>query len=191
MTTLRAAHAAQTRERILDAYGASGFNPASLTHAEVARRAGVSERTVWRHFPTRNALFQACIARMAERMGWSAPRDAATLPGWAAGLFSRLHQAIELEPEEEPEALRENRERRYAHLAEILAPSAAHLDERSRRAAAAVIQVLMSPTTLERWRRSWGLDEEQSAAAVAWAVGTLIENLQSQGGPQCSLPPSP
>jgi AcrR family transcriptional regulator len=60
----RAELEAQTRERIAAAavglHGAIG--PARTTVSAVAKEAGVQRATVYRHFPTEEALFEACSA---------------------------------------------------------------------------------------------------------------------------------
>jgi AcrR family transcriptional regulator len=38
----------------------------ATTHAEIAERAGVSVPTVYKHFPTRNALLPACIGEVSK-----------------------------------------------------------------------------------------------------------------------------
>ena len=60
-TSLRA-DARRNRERVLEAADAvfSEFGPAASTE-EVARRAGVSIGTVFRHFPTKEALIEAVV----------------------------------------------------------------------------------------------------------------------------------
>src|ERR1700728_3738805 len=66
MRPLRA-DARRNRDRVLDAaraaFGAEGSD-ASLD--EIARRAGVGAGTVYRHFPTKEALFEAVVI---DRMG--------------------------------------------------------------------------------------------------------------------------
>jgi AcrR family transcriptional regulator len=39
----------------------------ATTHAEIAERAGVSVPTVYKHFPTRNALLPACVGEVASK----------------------------------------------------------------------------------------------------------------------------
>jgi AcrR family transcriptional regulator len=60
----RAELEARTRERIVGAavrlHGTAG--PARTTISAVAREAGVQRATVYRHFPSEAALFQACTA---------------------------------------------------------------------------------------------------------------------------------
>ena len=59
--SLRASQAAATRRRIVDGLLAvlAEDHPASLSVPAVARRAGVSVATVYRYFPTKEALLEA------------------------------------------------------------------------------------------------------------------------------------
>ena len=61
VSNLRDRQKAETRDQILGAVGrlAQGGNLEDLSFAEVAKEAGVGERTVYRHFPTREALMGA------------------------------------------------------------------------------------------------------------------------------------
>jgi AcrR family transcriptional regulator len=57
------ADAARNRARVLDvAYETFAADGLSVPVDEIARRAGVGAGTVYRHFPTKEALFQAVIA---------------------------------------------------------------------------------------------------------------------------------
>ncbi|MHA7651453.1 TetR/AcrR family transcriptional regulator [Mycobacterium sp. ML4] len=57
------ADAARNRARVLDvAYETFAAEGLSVPIDEIARRAGVGAGTVYRHFPTKDALFQAVIA---------------------------------------------------------------------------------------------------------------------------------
>ena len=67
MTTLRDRHRATTRQRILDAVHEvlAEESPAALSVPRVAARAGTSLRTVYRYFPTKEALVDAA-SRVSE-----------------------------------------------------------------------------------------------------------------------------
>lgn len=65
------ADALRNRERILDAarqvFREKGYDNASLD--EIAKRAGVGPGTLYRHFPTREVLYDAAIQAWAETVG--------------------------------------------------------------------------------------------------------------------------
>jgi AcrR family transcriptional regulator len=60
----RAEHVDQTRQRIIEAavhlHGTVG--PAQTTIAGIARTAGLTRLTIYRHFPDEDAIFEACSA---------------------------------------------------------------------------------------------------------------------------------
>jgi AcrR family transcriptional regulator len=61
--------AARNRARVLDvAYEAFAADGLSVPIDEIARRAGVGAGTVYRHFPTKEALFQAIVANRIEQL---------------------------------------------------------------------------------------------------------------------------
>ncbi|MDP7737770.1 TetR/AcrR family transcriptional regulator [Mycobacterium paragordonae] len=63
------ADAARNRARVLDiAYQTFAAEGLSVPIDEIARRAGVGAGTVYRHFPTKDALFQAVIADRMHHM---------------------------------------------------------------------------------------------------------------------------
>lgn len=63
------ADAARNRARVLDvAYESFAAEGLSVPIDEIARRAGVGAGTVYRHFPTKDALFQAVIESRMQRL---------------------------------------------------------------------------------------------------------------------------
>jgi AcrR family transcriptional regulator len=85
------ADAARNRARVLEvAYETFAAEGLSVPIDEIARRAGVGAGTVYRHFPTKEALFQAVIA---DRMGRIIDEGHALLesqePGQALFMFMR------------------------------------------------------------------------------------------------------
>jgi AcrR family transcriptional regulator len=70
------ADARRNRERVLEAaeevFGARG---AAASTEEIARRAGVGIGTVFRHFPTKEALYEAIVVRRMSQLVEDAPLD--------------------------------------------------------------------------------------------------------------------
>lgn len=90
------ADARRNRERVLaaarEAFAAEGI---SVPLDEIARRAGVGPGTVYRHFPTKEALFHAAIVDNIERMiDYARGLESADDPG--AAFFDLLdHMVVE------------------------------------------------------------------------------------------------
>jgi AcrR family transcriptional regulator len=63
------ADAARNRARVLDvAYQAFAAEGLAVPIDEIARRAGVGAGTVYRHFPTKESLFQAIVANRLDQL---------------------------------------------------------------------------------------------------------------------------
>src|SRR5947208_1278973 len=97
--TIRQEHKQFTRSRILDAAAAElGRNSVEeLTVNCVARTAGITERTLYRHFPTRDDLLGAVWAHIQGRIGSQGfPSTADELCKWPAHLFAAFDNHSEL-----------------------------------------------------------------------------------------------
>jgi AcrR family transcriptional regulator len=89
----RAEQEEQTRRRITEAAVAlhGSVGPARTTISAVAARAGVQRATVYRHFPTEDALFAACSFH------WMAEHPLPDVAAWAEieDPGERLHAALD------------------------------------------------------------------------------------------------
>lgn len=90
----RTAQIDRTRQAILDAALEAYLNssdPSSLTMQALADSAGVSHRTLYRHFPSRNELVneigKLVDQRAAEEGGW---QDPATFDEWVDGIEASM-----------------------------------------------------------------------------------------------------
>ena len=80
----------QTRERIVDALVEQVWEErlTDFSVPKVAKRAGVSTRTVYRHFPTRDDLLDAVGARLIDRAPHPAPPESFDeMPAYTGRLF--------------------------------------------------------------------------------------------------------
>lgn len=75
------ADAQRNRELILEvAKGVFTRDGAAASLDEIARTAGIGPGTLYRHFPTRDALIEAVYRSEVEKLAAAGPRFAATLP---------------------------------------------------------------------------------------------------------------
>ena len=101
--------AAQTRERIVTAgselvHGFDTWNWRDLTFRAVAERAGVGERTVYRHFPTERHLHDAVMQRLESEAGISYEDvDLANLAEVTGRVFASLQRFSVRESVEAPQ----------------------------------------------------------------------------------------
>ncbi|MEO3874317.1 helix-turn-helix domain-containing protein [Nonomuraea sp. B12E4] len=88
------ADAARNRARVLQvAYETFAAEGAGVPIDEIARRAGVGAGTVYRHFPTKESLFQAIVAERLRQVVERAREQVAADPG--EGLYAFLFQMAE------------------------------------------------------------------------------------------------
>jgi AcrR family transcriptional regulator len=188
--TLRDRLKEETRGIIVEAFAAclSEMDVDKVTFADVAARAGVGERTVYRHFPTRDELMRALYAWLSRRTN---PDGA--FPRTEADLTTRLREFFTAFDAHAP-AMRaavitpqgyEMRQAmsgpRNAAFREAVADAAPELSDSDLLLAAAAIQHMHSAPAWLAFR-DWGLSGEQAAQASAWAIRAMLADLKRRGG---------
>jgi len=185
-TTLRRQQAAGTRERIVAAGSALLHRSPirdwrSLTLRAVAERAGVNERTVYRHFANERALRDAVMHRLEEEAGIDLTglrlEDVAAV---AARIFEHVSAyPRKARPPLDPTLTEASQRQRKALLRAVTA-QAARWPEADRVVAAAMFDVLWSVASYERLVVDWQLDREGAIRGITWVVG-LIEEAVRKG----------
>jgi AcrR family transcriptional regulator len=165
---------------LLSAGGADG-----ISVPDAARLSGVSLRTVYRYYPTRDDLLDAASDWIYRRTFDQVPveRELAELPAvmiagaeqWEA--HPRLARAIAYAPSLKP-LVNSRRAERIAQITREVAGAAPNLSERERREAAAVLAYLQSIRTWVTLRQDIGLGRDETIGAVGWALQTLIDDLR-------------
>jgi AcrR family transcriptional regulator len=151
---------------------------------ELARRANVSARTIYRHFPTRGALFAALAARVNDELGGHEPPrtlDAAVTLARAQFASFEAHAALvtaELVTRQGVRAA--GRPTRLAALQKAVGVAAPHVSELTRRHAAAVVACLLSAETWARLRRELHVDAHDAAEAVVFALDAVKRKLEAE-----------
>ncbi len=185
--SLRAEHAERTRARILDALvellAADAADEVSVP--EVARRSGVSLRTIYRYYPTRDDLFDAAGDWIYRKTFDQVPleRELTGLPAVvAAGAeqwekYPALARAIAYAPSLKA-LVSSRRAERLAQINREVDEAAPNLSPRERREAAAVVGYLQSIRTWVLLRQDLGLSRDETVSAVSWALETLIDDLR-------------
>jgi AcrR family transcriptional regulator len=185
-TSLRQRHADLTRELILRTVAEmlEEGTASDLSVPGVARRSGVSLRTVYRHFPTREDL----LAAAGEWIGVNIlraqiPEAIAQVPQVYAENAARwdehpnLVEAMALT--RGANSVRSIRRReRLEKLREALREVTNGLPEAEAQQAFAVFAYLNSMLAWVTMREEAGLDGKQVGAAVAWAMQVLIDDLR-------------
>ena len=185
---LRAEQMEQTRLRILDALTGVLADPTTdeVTIPLVARRARVSLRTVYRYFPTREALFDAWAEWVDEGLRihlHSYPERAERLADFALELYRSYDENESLVKamlnSKAARTVRERtRRRRQRAFERAMSELTNDLEPKERRRALAVVYLLVSAPGWQAMREQWGLDGEEAGSAAAWAVRVLIKELR-------------
>lgn len=181
---LREGHKRATRERIVRAVAAlvADAHPAAISVPAVAARAGVGVATVYRYFPTKEALLDASVLVMGEDVTVRSADDLpATLDGLGevlTGFFADVADNLVLARNQLASPLgRELRRRRWETKRAAVQSAIAHrgIDPRSLAGErlAALIDVLTSSTAVLELHDKAGLPVEEAAAHVVWAIGAL------------------
>ena len=186
----RAAHREEIRSRIEDALlecMASGQMD-RINHDALAEMTGVSRRTVYRHFPDRDALMKALWHRTTKVQGprGGMPRDAEAVRSRLDDVFTaydRNAQAMivatsTLEGRAVRNAMKAERD---AGWRTALAKETEKLPEADRRMALGVIQLLSTGLAWRELREQWDLDGPHIASACRWAIRTLLRDLEERG----------
>jgi AcrR family transcriptional regulator len=179
----RAEKAAQTRERIVTAgselvHAFDSWNWRDLTFRSVAERAGVGERTVYRHFPTERHLHDAVMQRLESEAGISySDVDLDNLGEVTARVFASLQRFAvreSVDTPRDPTFVGVDARRREALLRAVTA-SAPHWTEGEQRVAAGLLDVLWNLPSYERLVGVWGVDGSTATGAVNWLMAKVIE----------------
>ena len=192
--SLREQHAAATRERILSAVAELLERGAldDLTMPDVAAASGVSLRTIYRYYPTREELLEAAGRWIGdELLKHPYPRDLDEV--------ADLYEVGCRDFDERPGLVRAmvvsqlgrrargyRRRERLEAIARALRDELPGLPEPELRRAEAVLGYLHNMLAYTTLREESGLSGEEIGEAVAWAIRTLVEDLrqtnQSQRG---------
>jgi AcrR family transcriptional regulator len=184
---LRQQQAEATRERIVQATAEliEECGPEAISNRQIAERAGVTEITIYRHFPSRDellsTLWQKTNAEQGVRGGFPDTLDG--IVGQMEALFRSFDQtpahiqSTLTTPQGRAMRASRDEDRRAAFLKAV--EEAPDLGEEDRLAAAGVLQLLYSAYAWLSLREQWGMDGEQAAAATAWAARTLIDDLKN------------
>jgi len=185
---LRADQAIQTRSRILDAFAEQvvdgGLRDFSIER--VARRAGVSTRTVYHHFPKRDDLLDAVTAWLDDRFAV----QGITEPVGGEEFLERLEAVFESFDEQETfiraqlmtelgKTIRERgRSKRRPAIDAIVRRAAPQLAPAEVRRASSVIHYLASSEAWRSLKDESGMTGREAGKAVTSAIRTLLAELK-------------
>jgi AcrR family transcriptional regulator len=187
--TLRRQRAAQTREHIVLA-GAELLREfpirdwGALTVRAVAGRAGVNERTVFRHFANEKELRDAVMHRLESQSGIELAK--LRLDG-IADASARIFRHVAaypriVRPDLDP-TLAEASRRQHEALVSAVEPHTAGWTTNDRILAAAAFDVLWAVSSFERLVADWHLDPEDAIRAMTWVIDLLQQAIAADRRP--------
>jgi AcrR family transcriptional regulator len=188
---LRAQQADETRARILDATArvmAAGI--ASVSVPAVAREAGVSVPTIYRHFATKGDLIADVYPHLERRAGLHRPVPPRSMDELRDGVrayfdhvdsFDDLARAAMASPasEEARRMTMPDRLAMFGQLAESIVPRLSGVD---RDRIARLLVVLTASSSMRMWRDHLGASVDEAADDVDWVVRAAVAAAQSRSG---------
>ncbi len=182
---LRQQQSADTRERIVLAgvdlvHGLPSWDWTNLTARAVSERAGVSERTVYRHFSTEQNLRDAVMQHLVADSGI----DLSTLrmeefSDITSRMFSYLASfAVAPQTETDPTFASMDQVRRQA-LQDAVARSLPDWPESEQRAVAAMLDLFWNPPYYERLIADWDITPERASELFGWMIDTILDAIKA------------
>ena len=182
---IRRAQGQATRDHILETTATllHDSSPATLSMPAVAEAAGVSVRTLYVHFPSKQALYDAlhdwADARVNQGLGVQQPTSARDVEQFVRRLVANLvRNRVAVEAlhtssigREITERFRGNRRKRVEHVTDKLLDG---LDADHRRRVNAICNVLTNSSAVRTMEDNWDMDEGEMAETMAWAVNTVV-----------------
>jgi AcrR family transcriptional regulator len=187
----RAEKAAQTRERIIAAgselvHAFDSWHWRDLTFRSVAERAGVGERTVYRHFPTERHLHDAVMQRLESEAGIAYEDvdldNLAEVTGRVFASLQRFAVRQSVDAPRDPTFVGVDARRRDA-LLRAVAGAAPEWSEAEKRITAGLLDVLWNLPSYERLVGVWGVDGTTATDAVNWLMAKVIEAVEDGSPP--------
>lgn len=180
---LRTEQAEDTRARILDAaIRVMADGVASVSVPAVAREAGVSVPTVYRHFGTKGELLAALYPHVERRAGLDALAVPRTLDDVRDGVraiceriesFDDLARAAMASPAAD-EARRVSMPQRLEYGRRLVAEAAPELGSEDRDRIARLLAVLLTSASLRAWRDHLGTSVDVVADDIDWVLRAAI-----------------
>ena len=195
---LRERQAAVIREAILDSLARrlDYEDPDGISMPQAAADAGISLRTLYRYFPTREAMFEAVGDHVVTRLGL--PQEIRD----ASDIVPVFRESARLGAQS-PELVRSmlwtrlgrrarspHRRRRVEAITAALAGVTGHLPPaEARRRAGAVVYL----TSLQAWltvSEECGISAHDAQQGIAWAIDTLLAELRRENAAAGTAPPA-
>jgi AcrR family transcriptional regulator len=146
----------------------------ALTVRSIAQRAGVNERTVFRHFANERSVRDAVMHRVEQEAGVElAQVELEGIARNAARILRHVASYPAAAPLELDPTLADARRRQHEALLAAVEAHTARWRRPDRTLAAAMFDVLWSVGSYERLTLDWGLDPEEAIRGVTWVIDLM------------------
>jgi AcrR family transcriptional regulator len=178
---LRRKRAAETRDRIVAAgsqlvHEFTRWDWRELTIRAVAKRAGVSEQTVYRHFSNERSLHDAVMRRLRQEAGVPLDeQELKDLPTVIARMYDYMPSyAVAPRSPKDPTIAAKDEERRHELLTAVERATEGW-SKKEQEMAAALLDVLWSVPAYDRLVAVWGLETKDAGRAMSALVRVLVD----------------
>ena len=190
---LRQQQSAETRERVILAgaelvHSFPTWDWTNLTAKAVGDRAGVSERTVQRHFSSERKLRDAVIQRLVEESGVGlSTLSLGDFADVTATMFQYLSSFTTTQTAviDDPTFVSIDEIRRDA-LLKAVASETPNWSAKHQETAAAVLDILWNMPPYERLIQVWGFEPERAVDTITWLIKLIEEAIRSGNEPGAS-----
>jgi AcrR family transcriptional regulator len=177
-----------TRDRVVTAAVEllSRGDAAEIGMQDVADHAGVSVRTLYRNFATREELFDTVVGAIRDRMTEMAGPPPSALARQVDATHDAVRAVFELEPLYRAlfatQAGRESHQRgargRRAAMTKSMAAEVEGLSDDEVRLFTSLLHVVTSSTSVLFLKDYWGLDADEAGQVLQWGVGVLLDAMR-------------
>jgi AcrR family transcriptional regulator len=189
--SLRNEQASLTRDRIMRALAELLVEqgPQSLSLHAVAERAGIGDRTLYRHFPNKGALYVALQAWISDAVDRAAPPQSLASPNdLAASLRAAFPELARLKDAylvlqglpEVRDAMASGHDDRRRAITKAMKPATRGLPKPAATRATAVAHLLGSSRALYFLQDVWGFTPDEAAEVSGWAIGLIAAALEGE-----------
>lgn len=194
-STRRQQAATETHDRIVEA-GVALLGETSisdwrgLTIRAVAERAGVNERTVYRHFTNERGLRDAVMQRLEQQAGIDLDAlELVDVGDVARRIFATVAaHPLQRTPHVDPTFV-DASERERAALRRAIDAHTEGWSETDRTVAAAMCNALWRVSVYEHLAVDWDLDERDAVAGITWVLSLIEEAVRAGRAPSAPRPP--